>query len=415
MGIELVLFWCTFGILAAAFVFTAGMFSLAFIGARDDGTGKFALRKFSARTERIALAVISLAAVGVCATLIARGIEINKLPFHSIYETLLICAFGTLIAFIILNAIYRVGYLGGVATLFALVMMMLGFMQRRAEASVLPPALQSWWFIPHVASYIVGYGFCGFAFFIALMDLMGRKKHRLFAAAVLAFCSGFALNKLLLFLARPKYIELAEHLGTTSPGYWTKPASGFDYGLIAFTTPVLIYGIISLIVFLGVFAGLALLLTRTKFSDTLSSLPMLGRVFHWLTMIGFFLLTFGLLSGAAWGKTALSDYWQWDPKENLGLITWFIYLIYLHLMRQGMKSRTAAAWVNVLGLAVIMFTWFNANVFGGWHAYASALAESNDFAYVHAIVFAVMLLGLYVLARVRSATPELSGESAKGE
>jgi cytochrome c biogenesis factor len=124
-------------------------------------------------------------------------------------------------------------------------------------------------------------------------------------------------------------------------------------------------------------------------------------------MIGFFLLTFGLLSGAAWGKTAWSDYWRWDPKENLGLITWFIYLIYLHLMRQGLKSRATAAWVNVIGLAAIMFTWFNMDAFGGMHAYASTLAESNDFAYVHMLVFAGILLGIHLATRQgRDTGPE---------
>ena len=412
---ELVIFWCTFAILAAAFIYAAAMFSLAFIGARLDESGRFALRGFSKRTERIAVVLFLVCVLGVAATLAVRGITLEKLPFQSIYETLLLCVFGTLLSFLLLNAVYRVGWLGAVAALFALMMMMLGYMQRRAEADTLPPALQSWWFVPHVSSYIVGYGFCGFAFFVALLDLMGRPRHGYFAAAVFAFCAAFALNKLMLFLARPKFIALAEHLGTTPAGYWTRPMESLDFGIIAFTEPVLIYGLISLVIFIGLFIALTMLLSHTKFPAVLASLPALGRVFHWLTMTGFFLLTFGLLSGASWGKSAWGDYWQWDPKENLGLITWFIYLIYLHLMRQGMQNRAAAAWVNVLGLMAIMFTWFNVDVFGGIHAYASAVAESNDFAYVHAGVFVIVLFAVHVATRREKEAGTAADASAKRE
>jgi len=42
-------------------------------------------------------------------------------------------------------------------------------------------------------------------------------------------------------------------------------------------------------------------------------------------------LTIGLITGAVWAKTAWGDYWSWDPKETWALITWLIYLNFLHL------------------------------------------------------------------------------------
>jgi cytochrome c-type biogenesis protein CcsB len=50
-----------------------------------------------------------------------------------------------------------------------------------------------------------------------------------------------------------------------------------------------------------------------------------------LVALGFPFLTLGLITGAVWAKSAWGDYWSWDPKETWSLITWLVYLAYLHL------------------------------------------------------------------------------------
>ncbi len=47
--------------------------------------------------------------------------------------------------------------------------------------------------------------------------------------------------------------------------------------------------------------------------------------------IGFPFLTVGLITGAIWAKGAWGTYWGWDPKEVWSLISWLVYLAYLHL------------------------------------------------------------------------------------
>ncbi|PLX93026.1 MAG: c-type cytochrome biogenesis protein CcsB, partial [Desulfuromonas sp.] len=42
-------------------------------------------------------------------------------------------------------------------------------------------------------------------------------------------------------------------------------------------------------------------------------------------MIGFPLLSLGIITGAAWANYAWGTYWSWDPKETWSLITWFVY------------------------------------------------------------------------------------------
>ena len=74
-------------------------------------------------------------------------------------------------------------------------------------------------------------------------------------------------------------------------------------------------------------------------------------------VLGYALLTVGLLLGAVWAKQAWGDYWTWDPKENWALVTWLIYGMYLHGRRLPEFRGKRAAWLAVLGFAAVMFTY----------------------------------------------------------
>lgn len=75
------------------------------------------------------------------------------------------------------------------------------------------------------------------------------------------------------------------------------------------------------------------------------------------TRFGFVLLTFGLLVGAVWAKSAWGDYWVWDPKENWALVSWLIYASYLHLRHVKSWRGKRAAWLSIAGFAAMMFTY----------------------------------------------------------
>jgi cytochrome c-type biogenesis protein CcsB len=76
-----------------------------------------------------------------------------------------------------------------------------------------------------------------------------------------------------------------------------------------------------------------------------------------LVRFGFALLTVGLLVGSVWAKSAWGDFWVWDPKENWSLVTWLIYGGYLHLRRVRGWRGERAAWLLIIGFAVVMFTY----------------------------------------------------------
>jgi len=94
-----------------------------------------------------------------------------------------------------------------------------------------------------------------------------------------------------------------------------------------------------------------------------------------MVSLGFPLLTLGLVLGAVWGKIAWGDYWNWDPKELWSLVSWLVYVGYLHFrsMYGGKHPRVNAA-LAMTGFVAITTTlfWVNfARIFGGGlHSYA---------------------------------------------
>ncbi len=85
-------------------------------------------------------------------------------------------------------------------------------------------------------------------------------------------------------------------------------------------------------------------------------LKILDRFTHRIIALGFPFLTAGLIFGSLWAYEAWANYWAWDSKEVWSLITWFAYLIYLHLRRvRGWRGRPAA-WTVVAGGAAIFIT-----------------------------------------------------------
>lgn len=87
-------------------------------------------------------------------------------------------------------------------------------------------------------------------------------------------------------------------------------------------------------------------------------------------MIGFPLLTLGIITGAAWANYAWGTYWSWDPKETWSLIVWFIYAAFLHArITRGWVGKKAAI-LSIVGFAATIFCYLGVNlVLSGLHSY----------------------------------------------
>ncbi|MGC8616330.1 c-type cytochrome biogenesis protein CcsB [Desulfurella sp.] len=87
--------------------------------------------------------------------------------------------------------------------------------------------------------------------------------------------------------------------------------------------------------------------------------------------IGFPLLTTGIITGSIWAKYAWGGYWSWDPKEIWSLITWIVYLIYIHYNIKN-KSIRFLSYLALVGFVSIMITYLGVNfIMPGLHSYAS--------------------------------------------
>ncbi len=72
--------------------------------------------------------------------------------------------------------------------------------------------------------------------------------------------------------------------------------------------------------------------------------------------LSFPFLTIGLSLGTAWAWYAWANYWGWDNKEVWALITWLVFLIYLHLRLVGGWRGPKSSWFIVLGGVCVVFT-----------------------------------------------------------
>jgi cytochrome c-type biogenesis protein CcsB len=105
--------------------------------------------------------------------------------------------------------------------------------------------------------------------------------------------------------------------------------------------------------------------------ERLPTATALDRLAYRTTIVAFPLYTFGVIAGAIWAEAAWGRFWGWDPKETVAFIAWVVYAAYLHARATAGWRSGRAAWINVAGLAVVLFNLFFINmVVAGLHSYA---------------------------------------------
>jgi ABC-type transport system involved in cytochrome c biogenesis permease subunit len=149
------------------------------------------------------------------------------------------------------------------------------------------PALQSVWFIPHVAIYMFAYAVIGCAFVVAILELLKFSNHK---------------------------------------GHKNHPLPTLKEG------------------------------NGTK--DTKCNL---------LVQIGATSLGIGLCLGALWAKKAWGQYWSWDIKETAALVTWAIFLLYLHLQKIKKINRKYLLILIIIGFLSLNFTWYGIKYLSAAH------------------------------------------------
>jgi cytochrome c-type biogenesis protein CcsB len=114
--------------------------------------------------------------------------------------------------------------------------------------------------------------------------------------------------------------------------------------------------------------------TREPESSFLRFIPGTGaldELSYQMIVIGFLMLTLGIITGSVWAHAAWGTYWNWDPKETWSLITWLIYATLLHSrLIRGWRGKNLAI-LSIIGFLCVLFTYFGVNnVLSGLHSYA---------------------------------------------
>lgn len=244
------------------------------------------------------------------ATLWVRYLEVNHFPSQTMSEVVTFACIATLISGLVVRRVLRwerygrnaegFGYLIQ-ALILLLVAAGLQYVQGQPTTERdLPPALQSYWFPPHIAALVWSYG-------------------TLAIAALLPF----------LYFGIQSWKALLERTATWKSVLRTILA----VAALMFLAPVWqVHAFFGGIYFL-ILLPLALWIHLSK--RGFDWLPDWGRTLDEQSFrvfaVGFPFLTAGLMMGALWAQESWANYWGWDSKEVSALLTWFIYLIYLHL------------------------------------------------------------------------------------
>jgi len=106
------------------------------------------------------------------------------------------------------------------------------------------------------------------------------------------------------------------------------------------------------------------------FLKLIPSKGILDDLNYQMIVIGFLMLTLGIITGSVWAHSAWGSYWSWDPKETWSLITWLIYAAVIHSrMVRGWKGKKIAI-LSMVGFFCVLFTYFGVNYLAGLHSYA---------------------------------------------
>ena len=101
--------------------------------------------------------------------------------------------------------------------------------------------------------------------------------------------------------------------------------------------------------------------THGFFFKRLPSLELIDYVGYACLVVGFTMLTVGLVTGMVYAKSLWGKFWSWDTKEIWSGITWLLYATLLHgRVSLGWRGRKAAI-MSIIGFGVLLFTFLGVN------------------------------------------------------
>lgn len=260
---------------------------------------------------------LSLLCLGI--SLFIRSTHAQYFALSNMYESLLVVCMSVQVAFLCFDRWFNLRALGFPVTLLLLVALVYD-LTLPTDIKPLQPALQSYWRSIHVPIILLSYAMFTLAFLNSVVYLV--KFYWLDAKA--ENISGGTTH--------PKPNQLAMATGA---------------GEITLEN------------------DLALLISETSERSNIYD-----EITYRCVAFGFPLLMVGIILGGMWANEAWGNYWSWDPKESMSLVTLLAYGVYLHLRVNKGHPPVTLAWVSVAGFALMLVTYFGVNLMGlGLHSY----------------------------------------------
>lgn len=88
---------------------------------------------------------------------------------------------------------------------------------------------------------------------------------------------------------------------------------------------------------------------------------------------GLTLLTLGIVTGMIWSWDRYGRFWHNDPKEIFAALTWLVYLVLIIYRSTADWRGRRAAWLGVLGFALVLCTLFGTRLLPGYHKFGLIL------------------------------------------
>ncbi len=244
--------------------------------------------------------------------LISRWIISSHFPISNLFESLCFLSWGLILAQLLLEKEYETPLIPLIST--PLILLTLGFAcfvlpEDLRLSSNLVPALRSSWLIMHVSVVMLSYS---------------------------ALIIGSCLSASVLLIDSKQSLQIRSNSSGIG-GYKLSNASSIDE-----------------------------LQRPFKFSH----LEKIDTLSYRSILVGFVLLTLGLVSGAVWANEAWGTWWSWDPKETWALISWLFYAAYLHMrISKGWQGRKPAL-LATSGFFIVLICYLGVNFWGvGLHSY----------------------------------------------
>jgi cytochrome c-type biogenesis protein CcsB len=223
-------------------------------------------------------------------------IHLERPPIRTLGETRLWYAFFiSLVGLITFNR-WKYYWFAAFTSLMSIVFILINLAHPENYNKTLMPALQSYWFVPHVIVYILSYAILGVSWLVAINGLIKSYTKLNFFGKIIS---------------------------------------------------ILLYPIFFIID----------MLSEEKNEDSKKILQMADNIVY----IGFALLTLGITFGALWAKEAWGNYWTWDPKETWALLTFLVYLIYMHLRTLHKNKTKIHLWILSISFVFLLSAWFGVN------------------------------------------------------